>query len=95
MNRVITMLIAGFFVTLSIALFGFADDFPFSNGSQWSFSTRPSSIHYSLDHGHYIIKQHGNRLFVHKLKQGHQRHHFQNNRLNNLHNRRLRFFNNR
>ncbi len=95
MKRLFTILIVSFFLTLSIPRFGFADHFSFSNGSQWAFSTSPTTIHYSLNHGHYIIQQNGNRLFVHKLNQGHQRHHFQNNHFNNLHNRRLRFFNNR
>lgn len=95
MKRLITILIVSFFLTLSIPLSGVADDFPFSNGSQWGFSTSPSTIHYSLNHGHYIIQQNGNRLFVHKLNQGPRRHHFKKNYFDNLHNRRLRFFNNR
>ncbi len=95
MNRFITILIVSFFLTLSIPLFGFADDFPFSDGSQWGFSTSPSTIHYSLNHGHYIIQQSGNHLFVHKLNQGHQRHHFQKNHFHNLHNRKFHFSDNR
>jgi hypothetical protein len=95
MKRLIAIPIVSFFLMLSIPLFSFADDFLFSNGSQWGFSTSPSAIHYSLNHGHYIIQQNGNRLFVHKLNQGPRRHHFQKNYFDNLHNRRLRFFNNR
>lgn len=95
MKKLITIPMVGFFLTLSTPLVGFADDFPFSNGSQWGFSTSPSTIHYSLNHGHYMIQQHGNHLFVHKLNQGHQRRQFKKNHFNNLHNRRLRSFNNR
>ncbi|HEX9666916.1 MAG TPA: hypothetical protein VGA95_10225 [Thermodesulfobacteriota bacterium] len=95
MKRLIAIPIVSFFPMLSIPLFSFADDFLFSNGSQWGFSTSPSAIHYSLNHGHYIIQQHGNHLFVHKLNQGHHGHHFQKNHFNNPHNRRLHFFNNR
>ena len=95
MKKVITILIVSFFLTLSSTLFGFADDFPFSNGSQWGFSTSPSSIHYSLNHGHYVIQQYGNHLFVHKLNQGAHGHHFQKHYSNNLHNRRLHIFHNR
>lgn len=95
MKRLISIPMVSFFLMLSVPLVGFADDFLFSNGSQWGFSTSPSTIHYSLNHGHYVIQQHGNHLFVYKLKQKDQRHHFQNNHFNNLHNKRLRFFRNR
>ena len=95
MKRLITLLIVGLFLTLSIPLLGFADDFPFSNGSQWGFSTSPSTMHYSLNHGHYIIQQCGNRLFIHRLNQGHQKHYYQKNHFNDLHSRRLRIYNNR
>jgi hypothetical protein len=95
MMRLLKVLIVSLFLSFSIPLFGLADDFPFSNGSQLGFSTSPSAIHYSLNHGHYMIQQHGNHLFVHKLNRGHHGHHFQKNHSNNLQNRRLRFFNNR
>ena len=95
MNRLINILIVSLFLTFSIPLIGFTHDFPFSNGSQWGFSTSPSTIHYSLNHGPYIIQQYGNHLFVHKLNQGHYRHHFQKNHYNNRQNRRHLFFNNR
>ena len=90
--RLLKVLIISLFLSFSIPLFGLADDFLLSNGSEWGFSISPSAIHYRLNHGYYIIQQHGNHLFVHKLNQGHRRHHFQKNHLNNLHNQRLSFF---
>jgi len=95
MKKLFTFLIGIFILTLSVPVFSLANDFLFSNGSQWGFSTSPSTIHYSLNHGHYVIQQHGNHLFVHKLNQRHHGRHFQKNHFNNLHNGRLYFFNRR
>jgi hypothetical protein len=76
MKRLITILIASFFLTLSITLLCFVDDFSFSNGSQWGFRTSPTAIHYSFNHGYYVIQQHANRILVNKSNQGLQGHHF-------------------
>ena len=95
MSRSITIPMVSFFLILSIPLVGFADDFLFSNGSQWGFSTSPSTVHYSLNHGHYIIQQHGNHLVVHKLNREHRGRHIKKHHFNNIHSRKLHFFNSR
>ncbi len=95
MKRLITVVIISSFLALSISLASFSDDFLFSNGSQWGFSTTPSTIHYSINHGHYIIQQRGNHLFVHKLNQEHSGRHIKQNRFNNFHSRKFHLFNSR